>query len=170
MPERTRHDGDWDWTGNHRFFGEFSVPNGSITNAAIKENAAFAADKLDHRYNPTESQPNTAATAETRVLYRARAAGKVLAFDAGALVAATGNSTVTVDLQKSTGGAAFATVLTGTVQLTSASAAIVPVVGSLVVTPTYVAGDVFRIVQTISAGTGTLPTGVFWSGEFEEGA
>ncbi len=170
MAERTRHDGDWDWVGSHRFLGTVTVPNQSISNATIEANAAIAADKLDHRYNPTESQPNTNATAETRVLYRARAAGQVLAFDTGALVAATGNSTVTVDLQKSTGGGAFATVLTGTVQLDVGDPAIVPVAGTLVATPTYVAGDVFRIVQTISAGTGTLPTGVFWSGEFQEGA
>ena len=94
----------------------------------------------------------------------AKSAGVVDSFRAGSIAAAVGDSTVSVELKKN-----GTSVLAAAIALDNANTAYVPEAGS-VNTPAYVAGDVFTVQVSISAGTGTLPQGVFASAVFQEAA
>lgn len=170
MADPSRLEGDFTFPGTVRFLGTTTFTTGAITNSQVSSTAAIDASKLDHRHTASYGQPNTAATTESPVIYVAKSAGTVLSFKVGSQAAAVGDSTVTFDLQKSTAGGAFATVLTGVVQIDSGESALTLYSGTLVASPTYVADDLFRVVITATIGTGTLPTGVFVRAVFDEEA
>lgn len=133
--------------------GNLRIQN--LVNADVASDAEVGAEKLDHQYQPCYAQSGTAAAA-TLAMHVVQGATAVLhAVKVGSIVAAIGDSTVTVDIKKN-----GTTVLSGTVQLDNANTAYVVESGSLSVT-TAVAGDVYTAVVTVSAGTGTLPTGLF---------
>lgn len=119
--------------------------------------------ETSHVFRGVYSQPNTAATSETRIIHVARGAGTILSFNTGSIAAAVGNSTLTVDLKKN-----GASVLTGVVTLDNANTARVVETGTLSVT-TLAAGDVLEVVTVATVGSGTLPTGVFASVNVSEG-
>lgn len=161
----TTLDGAIYFTGAVQFGSTITLPSGSIGNSQIASSAAIDATKLQHQYAKQFAQVHgTAATAERRVIHRAKGAGTLTEFKAGPVVAATGDSTVTVDLRKN-----GTTVLSGTISITSGTAAFAVVTGSIS-SASYSAGDVFEVVQTVSAGTGTLPQGVFAEAVFREDA
>lgn len=133
--------------------GNIHVTN--IVDADVKSDAAIGAAKLDHQYQPHYSQSGTAAAA-TVVLHVVQEATAVLhAVKCGSIVAAVGDSTVTIDIKKN-----GTTVLSATVQLDNANTAYIVESGTISVS-TAVVGDVYTAVITVSAGTGTLPTGLF---------
>ncbi len=135
----------------------FTPPSGCIPNAAIPAGAAIDTDKVEARVYASWAQPNSAATAETRTLFVAERSGTITSFLAGSIAAAIGDSTVTIDVKKN-----GTTILSSTVVLDNANTARVAEDGTLNGSVTaFVAGDWFEVVITISAGTGTLPTGVF---------
>lgn len=135
--------------------GTITLSASSVTDAKVASAADIAATKLRHQHRAMWQQPNTAATAETRVIHHAYGDGDIIAVKAGSIVAAIGDSTVTIDIKKN-----GTTILTGTIQLDNANSAYTAEAGTLA-TMTCSAGDVFTAVITISAGTGTLPTGVY---------
>jgi hypothetical protein len=140
-----------------------SLPESCVVNANVSGSDPLAAAKTRHRHLRTQRQAHgTAATAERRVVHVAHAAGTVSAFRVGPVVAAVGDSTATLDLYKN-----GTTVLSGTVVVNNSKAAYSKTTGT-VSSAAYVAGDVFEVVQTISAGTGTLPQGVFADAVFDE--
>jgi len=65
-----------------------------------------------------------------------------------------------VDLQKSTGGGAFATILTGTITLDSANTIRVAEAGTLTAGAACVVGDILRVVITVGGSSGTNPQGL----------
>lgn len=133
-----------------------SFPASSVGDAAFNASDPLTAVKQQHQYVARQAQVHgSAATAERRVAHVARAAGTLVEVKLSVVVAAIGDSTVTVDVRKN-----GTTMLTGTVGLASANAAYSTVAGSISGSGAYVAGDVIEIVQTVSAGTGTLPQGV----------
>lgn len=71
----------------------------------------------------------------------------------------TGDRTVTIDLKKSTGGAAFATVLSATIQFANGDTLLVKETATLSDT-TFSAGDVFELSIVTAGSTGTQPAGV----------
>lgn len=134
-----------------------TMPANSVPDAAIPAGANVSADKVEARVYAGWSQPNTTATAEVRSLFVAKRAGTVTDVLAGSIAKAVGDSTVTVDVRKN-----GTTILSSTVVLDNANTNRVGEVASLNSAATaFVAGDWFETVITISAGTGTLPTGVF---------
>jgi hypothetical protein len=91
--------------GNHHVKGritaeQMTIPDGTVTDAAVASNAGIAATKLQHRHQVGWQQPNTAATTETRTLFVARGTGAVEELVAGSIAKAIGDSTVTIDLKK----------------------------------------------------------------------
>lgn len=149
--------------------GHLRAKSMTIPNSVIGEAQLDPVLRFEHRIH--HEQPNAAATAETRVKYVVRGAtGEVMAVTAGSIVAATGNATVTIDVQKSTGGGAFATVLAAPIVLDSTNVARVLEDATLVTSGVedLLADDLLQVVITINAGTGTLPTGVFVSIGVEE--
>lgn len=136
----------------------------SITNAMVKTNADLGVEKMRHRHVITHAQPNTTATAETKAIYVASKAAVVKEVKAGAIAAAIGDSTVTVDVKIN-----GTTVLSSTIGLSSSDTAYVPLDGTINTSADDLTEDqVLTVVITVSAGSGTLPTGVFVSVTIEE--
>jgi hypothetical protein len=141
------------------------VPSdGCVTNAKVVTDAQLDAAKLRHRNRGHFTQPNTTATAERKIVYVARHSGNVLSFVAGSIAICAGAATMTVDLQKN-----GVSVLTAVITLNSSSVNLVAQAATISVAA-YVAGDVFEIISTATAGGGTIGTGLFASAEFDEQA
>lgn len=139
-----------------------TIPDETVDDDAVAADADIDADKLEHRHLKGHSQPNTTATAETRTIHVARGSGTLEEFVAGSIAKAVGDSTVTIDLKKN-----GSSILTAPITLNSSNTNRVAATQTIS-SAAYVAGDWFEIVITISAGTGTLPTGVYGQGTFHE--
>lgn len=144
----------------------FTPPAGSITDAAVVSNAQIAATKLQQQgkglmNNSLELYgPTTTVAALTKTLGMAYASGTMSEWAAWIEVVATGaDRTITVDLQKSTGAGAYATVLSATIGFTNASSVRTKVTGTFSST-SYVAGDIFRAVITVAGAAGAQATGL----------
>lgn len=114
---------------------------------------------MRHQHAQRYSQPNTAATTETKVVHVCQGtSGTVRKFSAGSIVVALTTATVTVDLRKN-----GTTILTAPITLNNANTARVAVNATLASAgaAALVAGDVLEVVITATASGGTLPTGVF---------
>lgn len=146
-------------------FTDITLPDASVSNSTIVAGAGIEAEKLEHHHSITGNQPNTAATTETRVIHNVfGATGDTLAFEAGSIVAATGNATVTLDVLKN-----GTTILTGVITLDSGNTARVAEAGSISVTA-LVDGDVLEVVIVATIGSGALPTGLFYNLRLNEDA
>jgi len=155
-------------TGDWTFSGTLTLPANTFGDGQANSSSPLAGNKTKHRHKGQLSQVHgTACADERRYVHRAKAAGTINEFKALIGVAITGDSTVTVDLKKSTGGGAPATVLSGTISFSNADAINVAKTGTIV-SPSYIAGDIFEVVVDATVGTGTLPQELFASGEFEE--
>jgi hypothetical protein len=164
MPDNNRIPGNWA-VGGILSATTMVIPANSVGDDQVEADAGIAASKLEHESHATFAQANTSAADETRIIYVAHAAGEVLEFKAGSIAAAVGDSTVTVDLKKN-----GTTILSSVITLDNGNTARVVEAGTLVASPTYVAGDVFEVVIDATVGTGTLPTGVFGSMVVNEAA
>lgn len=144
-------------------FNDLAYPAGSITNTAVAASAEIEATKLVHMVNPCVELygPATTVAALTKLAYVAKGDGTLSVARAFVITPANDVSrTVTVALQKSTGGGAFATVFSGDIQFTNASTARTLVSGTFSSTA-YVAGDLFQWVVTVAGGSGTQAAGLF---------
>jgi len=135
-----------------------TLTNASITDANVVAAAGVQASKLQHQFTQCYAQPGANnATVERKVIHVVRGAtGTVLEFKVGARVAAIGAATATLDLYKN-----GTTMLTGTISLTSATAAYILLAGTLA-SSSLAVGDVLEAVVTAAtAGGGTLAIGLF---------
>lgn len=134
-----------------------SYPAGSIGNAAIAENAGLSPQKLDHEHRKhyaIESatiSPSASISLHTVI----GAQGIIRAFRVGNIVKAVGDATCTVNLKKN-----GTTVLSAVITLNSSSPNYTPVAGAIT-DPGVVAGDVLEATLVSTAGSGTLPKGVY---------
>lgn len=146
-----------------------TLPAGCIENSHIEDNAGIDSTKLEHKYHRGHAQVHgSAATAERRVIHVVRGAtARINSMRAGVVVAAVGDSTVSVNLYKN-----GSSILTGGTPITldSGDAAFALVAPGGFTSNALVQGDVLEIVQTVSAGTGTLPQGVFSVLDIDEDA
>lgn len=149
-------------------FSKVSLPAGGVANVNVQAGAAgnyLAATKLQHqapvRYNQA---PGSAVVADTQdVVVVNGATGLITAFQAAitGLIATGADRVLNLDLQKSTGGAAFASVLTATLQFTNADTLRTMKSASLDNTKTaVVAGDLLRVVATVAGAAGAAAQGV----------
>lgn len=143
----------------------FGPPAASIDNAAIRPDAKIAASKLQHQHHCFYAQPNTTATAETRAIYLVRGVTtNIVSVRAGSIGVCTGNATMTVDVRKN-----GATILASPITLNSSNSPRVSVAGTIA-TAAGAANDLYEVVITVNAGTGTLGTGLFVMVRAEEDA
>lgn len=136
-----------------------AVSAGAVADAQVAAAAGIQATKCQQQHQPWYSQEGgTNAAAERRVVHVVKGATATLVeMVVGAVVAATGNATATIDLKKN-----GTTILTGTISLTSATAAYATVQPAGYTSTSLVAGDVFEVhVTAVNAGTGTLAKGLF---------
>jgi hypothetical protein len=139
-----------------------SIPALTVTDAMVSATAGISAAKLEHEFRPTYAQEASANNAaETRVVWTARAAGVVQAFEVGLVTppdtaSGSGGRTAIVDLKKN-----GTTILSATVTLNSTTVAYA-LSTATISSSAYVDGDVFTVVVTAGVGTtGTYPKGVF---------
>jgi hypothetical protein len=139
----------------------FTLPAASVTNASVAGGAAIDATKLVHQFPLyVQQSPGSAVVAATTLLHIARAAGSIVAIEAMTTTPATGaDRTVTIDLQKSTGGGAFASALTTTIVLDDDTTARTPVAGT-VASPSLVDGDQLQLVVTVAGAAGAQADGL----------
>lgn len=161
MPTPTRIEGDVYVVGNLSARSA-TLPDGTITNAMVAGSAAIEHTKLKPLTPVTVELFGLAAevTAKTQVVHIARSAGTLVAIEAIVQTVASGaDRTIDVDLQKSTGGGAYATVLTSSADFDDGSTARVPVAG-VIDTASYVDGDSFAIVITVAGAAGDQADGL----------
>ena len=118
--------------------------------------------KVQHRYALEYEQSGTVAADTGKVLRVVKGAtGVIRAMQAlvWSAVATGGDRTVNVDLKKSTGGGAFATVLSATIQFTSASSLRAASAGVFSDTSLQ-AGDILQIVVTVAGAAGAQAVGL----------
>ena len=141
----------------------FTPPASSVGNSAVISGDPIDAIKLEHQYSIDEElfAPGTTITALTQLLHIARVAEEVVAIEAIITTVASGaDRTVTVDLQKSTGGGAFATILTSTVDITNATVIRTPVAGTISGSGSLVDGDILQLVVTVAGAAGAQAEGL----------
>ena len=157
----SRIDGDMYVNGNLSA-GTMTIPASAVTNTAVLATAQIDASKLMHGIHKSYSQESaTEAAAGGHEIHIARAAGTVIAFECGHEVIAGGDKSATFDLQKSTAGGAFATILSAVVTLNSTTPVRVMVVGTLTAGAALIDGDILKIVVAIAGSTSTYPKGIF---------
>lgn len=151
----------------------FDPPDGSLTNSHFSASADIDATKVEHQI-PLDYQqvPGTAILAATSDLHIVHGAGgSVVSFRAAVTGAiATGaDRTVNVDLQKSTGAGAFATILSATLLFNNVS--VLRTVGSAAIaTPALVAGDILRVVVAVAGSAGNQAQGLIVTATIREDA
>ena len=139
---------------------KITLPAGSVSDEKIPAGANIDAAKLKRRvpFSVELFGPTTTITALTKTLTMIRGAtGKVISITGHIDVQATGaDRTVTIDLKKSTGGGAFATILTTTVNITNATA-IRTAVNGAINTADLVVGDILQLVVTVAGAAAPRP-------------
>jgi hypothetical protein len=158
-----RIEGATTFTGEVNCTNRLRVPAVNFSNADISPSAGIAATKLEHQF-PVSVQlfpPATSVAALTLPIYTViGTAGEIVGMEAWISVVADDVSrTISVDLQKSTGGGSFATVCSATADFTSSSTVRVPVPVTLSGS-SLIAGDLLQLVVTVAGGTGNQATGL----------
>lgn len=160
MPQAATYNGDVFVQGNLAA-RTMTIPSGTITNDSVKSDAKIAGSKMQQtrQYNHSQAGANIAAATEYFSIVTGTT-GTLVSIEAAILeTAAGGDRTVTIDLQKSTGGGAFATVLSSTIQLDSGNTIRVLEAGAISATG-LVDGDILKLIVTVGGTTGTQPQGL----------
>jgi hypothetical protein len=111
--------------------------------------------------NHTVSREGTLANGTTKHYFGPmRKAGVLQSLEAAITeTILTGDRTVSITLKKSTGGAAFASVLSGTFQFLNGDTLLVKKAATLS-DSSFIAGDVYELAITTAGSTGTQPAGI----------
>ncbi len=136
---------------------------GGLKNSDIATGAALAANKLIHQKTiATElfSPTTTIAALAGELLFIASASGTLQSFEGIVITNPTGaDRTVTVDLERSTGGGGFASILSTNIEIVDGTADLTPVVA--VISNTTVAdGDIYKVVVTVAGSAGNQALGL----------
>lgn len=142
------------------FGGTVTLPAASVGNSNIT--GVIDASKQEHRIGTHYAQAGgtaiVAATVDCGVVYGAT--GSLVSLRAALTGSVTaGDYTVTIDLHRSTGGGAFATVLSSTIVLDSSS--VIRVAEAAAFSSTAIlTGDLLRLVVTVAGTTGSQSQGL----------
>lgn len=160
MPQ-LRQEGDIFATGNISG-GSMTIPSGSVTDSSIAANAGVQRTKVVQQFALNHYQTTgTAVVAATQDIHIARAAGTVVAVEAAVTgaIATGGDRTVTIDVLKSTGAAAFATILSAALVLDNTNV-LRTLEAATVNSAAYVDGDLFRITVAVAGAAGNQAQGL----------
>ena len=137
---------------------------GGIGNSDIATSAAIAASKLKHQYSINKqifaegAEVVAVASDLLHIVYGTT--GTIVAFEGIITTQATGaDRTVDVDLQKSTGGGAFASITTTDIEITNSTTIRVPVSATLSNTA-LVDGDILRAVVVVAGSASAQAEGL----------
>jgi hypothetical protein len=125
----------------------------------------FDAERFEQQYRQAYQLygPTTTVAALTQLLYAVRGrTAELLDAEAFITVVASGaDRTITVDIQKSTGGGAFATVMTSTIDITNATTVRTAVAGVVAAGGlSLVDGDILQAVVTVAGAAGAQAQGL----------
>jgi hypothetical protein len=147
-----------------------TLPNNSVRDSNVDATSPLTRTKSWHQTHKSGHQaPGTAVVAQTIDVYIARAAAVLVSFEAAITGALADDASrhVTVDLQKSTGGGAFATMLSGVIDLTSSSTLRTAVAAALS-SSALVDGDILRVIVAVSGGAGNQAQGLVFEATIAE--
>lgn len=147
---------------------------GTLTANDIKHplGTHFAAERFEQQYHvPIELFGEaTIIAALSKWIYIARGAGSILNIKAYIATAATDVSrTVTIAIQKSTAGGAFATIMAADISITNTTTVRTAVQGTIS-DPAVAAGDIFRAVVTVAGAVGNQAIGLMLTMDVREKA
>ncbi|WP_254509893.1 hypothetical protein [Anatilimnocola floriformis] len=139
----------------------FTLPAASVGNATIAGAAGIEATKVVHQFPLHVQQvPGSAVVSATTLIHISRAVGTVVSIEAITTTPATGGDrTVSIDLQKSTGAGAFASILSAPFTLTNATVARTVALG-MIPSPSLIDGDVLQVVVTVAGAAGSQAQGL----------
>jgi hypothetical protein len=164
--------GDVIYQGTVNFAGPVFLPDAVITNAKVAAAADIAASKLIHRFAVSVQLFAPGATiiaVASQLLLVCRKGGELVSVEAAITTQATGGDrTVSIDIQKSTGGGAFATALSSPVAITNATAIRTAVAGVVGGAPSYIDGDVYQAVVTVAGAAGAQAAGLMLTVTFDQ--
>lgn len=164
MATPSRIEGDYVYAGKVIFAGEVVFPDAVIGDEQIKADAQIAASKqIRHQsIDSVLAEVGVDIAALSRLVHLCRRAGEVLDLQVICTAAPTGDRTVSIDLHKSTGGGAFATILTAPIELDSSTTVRTAVAGVLAGSgaPALLAGDILLLVVTLGGSSGDYAEGV----------
>ncbi len=149
-----------------------AIPAGTILDAAVGASAAIQAKKVV-RHQSIDVElfgPATTITALSKDIHIVRGAtGTLIGFEIACCgtIATGADRTVTVDLHKSTGAGAFATVLSATAGLTNVSVLRTAVAATISGT-SLVDGDILRIIVTVAGSASAQALGLIATCTYEE--
>lgn len=165
MSVPSRIEGDFYVNGNLSSKTQ-TYPAGSVTNASIVASAGIAASKVIHQFQVGGQlvAPGTVVDDMNQLLHVVYGATATIVRAEAFIttVASSSGSTINVDLHKSTGGGAFATICSGTVTFTSTYSVRVPYALTLS-NASLVDGDILQAVITTPNSSAALPQGLFLS-------
>lgn len=143
---------------------QLTPAGGGWGDSDIATTANVTATKLQHRQVITDELygPTTAVAALTKWVAMLTGVGgqQIVDVEAAIAVQATGaDRTITVDLQRSTGGGAFATVLSSTIGFTD-STAVRTVQSGVISASTIAEGDILEIIVTVAGSADAQATGL----------
>jgi hypothetical protein len=158
VPANLTPQDNYTFAGSVRFRGSVAFPDAAIDPSALA--GEIPASKLDGEYSLTLSQTGTIAAATQYLKAIHGTAGAVVALDAAITeTLPSGDHTVTIDLQKSTGAGAFATILSATLVFNSSSTLRTVVAGSIA-SADLVAGDLLKLTVAVAGSTGAQGAGL----------
>lgn len=134
----------------------------AIVDADVDPSASVNDTKLQHRYALEYEQSGTVVADTGKALTTIKGAtGTIRSFQGliWSAVATGGDRTVNVDLQKSTGGGAFSTILSATLLFNSSSTLLTAASGSFTSTAVQ-AGDVLKVIVTVAGAAGAQAIGL----------
>jgi hypothetical protein len=137
-----------------------SIPDGVVAEESLQQNANLDAELFERfaSIHYTQADGVNVAT-ETRVVYTARKAGTLDSLYVFPTAAPDGDFSYTVDMKKSTGAGAFASILSAVVTVNSSSTDRTLQTGTIS-TPTFVANDSFQVVVTAAGSSGNQGQGL----------
>lgn len=147
-----------------------TLPNNSVKDSNVDATNPLGRTKAWHQSHKNGGQvPGAAIVPQTLDLYIARAAGVVVSFEAAITGALADDASrhVYVDLHKSTGGGAFATLLSAPIDLTSSSTLRVAVAAAFS-SSALVDGDILRAIVTVAGGAGNQAQGLLFEATVAE--
>ena len=148
-------------TGLWTFTGTIELPANSVEDQQVKVGTQVASNKLIHLHKAihTQSQAGDVVTAR-EIVHVCKFAGTVEYVQVAIDDAPTGgDKAYVVDVRKSTGGGAWATILSASVSIGS-SATSRTISNPTVSSASLVAGDMLAVVVTASGSTGTQGRGL----------
>ena len=148
---------------------EVTVAIPQLGNDDLVAAAAIESTKVVHQKTVAVelAEAATAVVAIDKILCTTNASGTLQAFEGTVVTEGSTDRTVTIDLHKSTGGGAFGTVLSSTIDMDNATVALVPVAGTIT-TATVAAGDVFKIGCTVAGASGSQAKGLVVTWIYDE--